>query len=329
TDLCAAGATADVVDASVEGGDVPQAAVVAPWTGSLPASVDLAALPMGPLQLVITASDGAPHGAGGRGGSLRTPAILILGAPSCDDGDPCTVDNPTDAGCEHIPLVCTGGDACHDAGTCNPATGQCVPVPRADETPCDDGNACTMGDTCQAGVCMSGAARTCTAPDACHVAGECNPATGECMPMPVADATPCRCGNACTMGDMGQAGVCTPGAARTCAAPDACHVGGECNAATGECMPMPVADGTTCSDGNACTVGDMCRAGVCTSGATRTCAAPDACHVGGECNPATGQCMPGPEADGAAGDDGDTGTVGGLGEAGGGTAGGARAGEGA
>jgi hypothetical protein len=47
-------------------------------------------------------------------------------------------------------------------------------------TACDDGNACTQTDTCQAGVCTGGNPVTCTALDQCHTAGTCNPTTGIC-----------------------------------------------------------------------------------------------------------------------------------------------------
>ena len=47
------------------------------------------------------------------------------------------------------PVTCAATDACHAAGTCNPATGTCSNPAAANGTACNDGNACTQTDTCQ------------------------------------------------------------------------------------------------------------------------------------------------------------------------------------
>src|SRR5204863_241393 len=122
-----------------------------------------------------------------------------------------------------------------------------------DGTTCSDGNACTQSDTCQAGVCTPGSPVVCTAPDACHLAGSCNPVTGVCGGAPnQPDGTTCSDGNACTQSDTCQAGVCTPGSLVVCTAPDACHLVGIRNAVPSVCGGAPnQPDGTTCSDGNA------------------------------------------------------------------------------
>src|SRR5262249_3171836 len=57
----------------------------------------------------------------------------------CDDADSCTTDQCTPGGCQH------------------PAA--------ADGTTCNDGNACTQTDSCQAGVCAGTNPIICTAPD--------------------------------------------------------------------------------------------------------------------------------------------------------------------
>ena len=71
----------------------------------------------------------------------------------CEDGDLCTTDDVClgwrcrtgDA------VVCEALDACHVAGTCDPATGLCSDPIAEDGTPCQI--SCPAGDTCQAGVC--------------------------------------------------------------------------------------------------------------------------------------------------------------------------------
>src|SRR5262249_57230732 len=93
----------------------------------------------------------------------------------------------------------------------------------ANGTSCDDGNACTRTDTCQAGICTGSNAVTCLALDQCHTAGACNPANGTCSNPNKADGTACNDGNACTQGDVCQAGNCQGPTVFTCVAPDACH----------------------------------------------------------------------------------------------------------
>lgn len=67
-----------------------------------------------------------------------------------------TAEAAADAGLEATLVVCAAQDQCHDAGTCDPATGQCSNPVKADGNVCDDGNACTVGDTCRAGTCLPG-----------------------------------------------------------------------------------------------------------------------------------------------------------------------------
>src|SRR5437667_431741 len=93
--------------------------------------------------------------------------------------------------------VCPAPDQCHDAGTCNPATGACSNPAKPDGSACTDGNACTRTDAWQTGVCRGANAVVCPAPDQCHDAGTCNPATGACSNPAKPDGTACTDGNAC------------------------------------------------------------------------------------------------------------------------------------
>lgn len=96
----------------------------------------------------------------------------------------------SDGGCS--PSTCAALDQCHGAGVCDPATGGCSNPPLADGTRCDDGNACTQTDACLAGVCVGATPVTCTARDACHLAGSCDPATGSCSNPPATSGTVCN-----------------------------------------------------------------------------------------------------------------------------------------
>lgn len=125
-------------------------------------------------------------------------------ASDCDDSNACTRDicGATSMTCFHMNvaggtpcddgLTCTTGDACN-RGVCvgmtsmmcddmNPCTadscdasGACTHTNVTDGTACRDGNFCTRGETCMAGVCTPGTTTTCT------MAGEmCCPTTGMC-----------------------------------------------------------------------------------------------------------------------------------------------------
>jgi uncharacterized protein (TIGR03382 family) len=89
-------------------------------------------------------------------GAQKEGECTLLSGPSCDDGNPCTSSETCAAGvCQGgTPVLCPAMDVCHDAGSCDSETGACVPVPKADGAPCDDGNPCTA-DGCIAGACIS------------------------------------------------------------------------------------------------------------------------------------------------------------------------------
>ncbi len=159
----------------------------------------------------------------------------------------------------------------------------------------DEHHPCQGGGSLCTGV-------VCSALDQCHVAGTCDPSTGQCSNPTKADGTSCSDGSLCTSNDVCSAGVCA-GIPVTCSALDQCHVVGACNPSTGQCSNPTQADGTACSDGSLCTSNDVCSAGVC-AGIPVTCSALDQCHVVGACNPSTGQCSNPTKADGTACSDG-------------------------
>jgi MYXO-CTERM domain-containing protein len=129
----------------------------------------------------------------------------------------------------------------------------------------------------------------CEAQDDCHLAGECNPATGECTNPTADDGTSCDDGDACTQTDSCQAGVCTGTDPVDCPLTDDCQTAAECDSDTGTCVYTTKADGATCDDDDACTTGDSCQDGTC-QGDPVVCEAQDECHLAGECDPATGEC---------------------------------------
>ena len=206
----------------------------------------------------------------------------------CDDANPC---NGTET-CNLTTFTCTVGtpvdctslnDACN-IGVCNATSGACETQPRADGTSCTDGDACTVTDTCTAGTCIPGPSTTCNDTNVC-TADTCDSGTGQCVFSPVAGS--CNDGNACTLVDSCQGGLCVGSSPVVCTALDQCHDAGACIPTTGVCSNPPKADGATCTDNNACTTGDSCVTGACTAGAPTNCNDANLC-TNDSCNPASG-----------------------------------------
>ena len=165
---------------------------------------------VGTNPVVCTPSD-ACHDAG-----TCAPATGICSNPAspdgtgCADGDACTqVDTCQSGICTgSMPVICTASDACHEAGTCSPATGACSNPTAPDGTACTDGDACTTTDSCQTGVCAGTNPVVCSAIDACHDVGTCAPATGICSNPAKPNGTGCDDANSCTTGDVCTDGLC-------------------------------------------------------------------------------------------------------------------------
>ncbi len=222
---------------------------------------------------------------------------------ACDDGDLCTLADACSTGtCAGLAKDCASLDAECIAGVCNGASGLCEAQAVPTGAPCDDGNPCSVGETCAASQC-GGATEApngtpCTDSDPCTVAeqcvagtckveardcsaagsldgcavGECDALTGECLQKPVIapgcacflepDGTACNDGNPCTEGDACAGSACVGGTTKVCTASGNACVDDVCNTATGLCG-VPVTDGTPCQDGDECTVDDACWAGQC------------------------------------------------------------------
>ncbi len=198
---------------------------------------------------------------------------IIECGEKCDDGntvsgdgcsatmqvEPCYTCTGQPSVC--TPIVCAASDQCHVAGTCDPASGQCSNPPASNTTSCDDGNKCTQNDTCDGNGKCAGSPMVCTASDQCHVAGTCNPASGQCSNPPASNTTSCDDGNKCTQNDTCDGNGNCVGTPVTCA--NECNA---CDPATGACTgayrPGASCNGTTLP----------CIGGICT---TCPCAIPD------------------------------------------------------
>lgn len=224
------------------------------------------------------------------GDSCQVGACKSTGAVNCDDSNPCTVDScSTLSGCAHQSVAdgtkvaagtCIGGKiqttACPPGKTqictvTNPCqTGQqtcdasgnwgaCIGIASNAGKSCDDGNACTQTDVCQAGQCVGSNPLSCNDNNIC-TQDTCSKSLG--------------CQNAkIGVGTLNACGSCDAFLTPTIKKGDPCSAGsGQCTVfSTYQCAPAknqftcaaiaaksdgyPIAD-----DSNPCTV-DICKGG--------------------------------------------------------------------
>jgi hypothetical protein len=119
---------------------------------------------------------------------------------------------------------------CHVA-VCNPASGDCDPVPGHDGFQCIDyDNLCLQGGTCSTGVCSGGTEKDCASfTDDCN-AGTCDPTTGACGGSPTNEGGACQDFKGCTVASTCTMGVCDGPVTTVCANDDNCCAPG-CTAA--------------------------------------------------------------------------------------------------
>ena len=105
--------------------------------------------------------------------------VYAAAGTTCDDLNPASRDDLCDSigGCAGTPFTCPLGP-CDASST--PNGSECVVTPKADGTPCGDGNACNGTELCQAGQCTNGAPVVCPPPTGLCEAVKCNPVGGQC-----------------------------------------------------------------------------------------------------------------------------------------------------
>ena len=208
--------------------------------------------------------------------------------PSCDDANPCTKDCDQNLGCitENVPdetscdddNECTKNDKC-TAGTCvggaprscddhNDCTADacdtekgCQHTELATGLDCQDGNACTTGDACIRGVCISGPQRDCNDLSSCTT-DSCDPIEG-CQHDAVANGISCAGTSPCTVADVCFEGTCQSGAPTLCSdsnpcTTDTCKLTGPVNEQVASCDHTALPNFTECGPN-----GLVCFNGVC------------------------------------------------------------------
>ncbi len=203
---------------------------------------------------------------------------------TCDDGNPCTTELCNAAAGSGLPGTCTA---------------------TAVEGSCTDGNACTLGDSCSGGACVAGKAAECDDDNECTI-DLCNSKTGSCDH----PATPGSCddGNACSVGEVCDGGVCSGGKTLDCSDKNPC-TDDTCDN-TGGCLHQD--NSAACDDGDGCTLNDACAGGACLPGAASPCDDVNACTTD-SCNLASGcthTAVDGPGLPPMACEDGDGCTIG-------------------
>ena len=212
----------------------------------------------------------------------------INGQPvDCGDGNPCTDDSCGDDGkCIHAVNIaecsdtnaCTVGDHCSQGkctfsgpqecddenlctdDACSPETG-CVYA--MNSVPCDDEDACTLGDICEMGECAYKGIMDCDDSNPC-TDEQCDPDEG-CLHTD--NSADCDDGNACTLAEKCVAGACEYSVLTDCNDDNVCT--------TDVCDPkigcVHLVNTAPCEDGSVCTVLDTCSLTVCVPGQAVTC----------------------------------------------------------
>jgi hypothetical protein len=225
-------------------------------------------------------------------GDCRTETSCL--APRCDHG--VCLFPPNDALCA-VGQKCDPNDGCVSADgnpVCTPtASSEKNCADHADDdcngrvdclddacvgASCEDGDACTQGETCKDAACGGGKAISCDDQNPC-TDDACDPAKG-CTHTD--NTAPCDDGDACTTADVCAQGTCKPGAATPCDDQNPC-TDDACTPATGCTHASNTAP---CDDGNVCTTADVCENGACKPGPAKPCDDQNPC-TDDTCNPAT------------------------------------------
>ena len=146
-----------------------------------------------------------------------------------------------------------------EVAVCDPNSCECIRIDAPDGTACDDGESCTIHDTCEDGACVPGAGRC-----------ECQ-ADGDCAVLE--DGDRCNGTLVCDVQSMPRKCVVDPVTIPACIDEDddPCR-GPVCDPGTGACIPdQPVNEDGDCGDLDACTQDGACVAGTCVGGSAVVC----------------------------------------------------------
>jgi hypothetical protein len=118
----------------------------------------------------------------------------------CVDGVCAPKDCLVDDDCNSLDSDCT-------EGTCDQNSFACVATNTNEGGACVQGDLCIESTTCQAGECLGSAKDCSNLDDDCNL-GVCDPNDGSCDAQPANEGQSCDDGDACTLAEVCQAGVC-------------------------------------------------------------------------------------------------------------------------
>ncbi len=228
------------------------------------------------------------------------PAQAQCTVGDCNDGNPCTRDTCSTAGCVFDPAplrgtTCNDGnattynDVCSASGACAGTPGQCnvdtdCPAssnvcagarvcsnhacvdgaPRPSGTTCNDGSASTRYDICEEGVCRGYA---CGSDAHCGDSENCNGAE-RCVNRSCVSGTPMVCGdaNVCNGTESCRASTCVAGTAMQCSLEGGPCFDAFCDPAQG-CRVQTHPEGSPCTTATSGLAG-QCASGICVADAT-------------------------------------------------------------
>ncbi|MCO4761826.1 MAG: hypothetical protein KC502_09995 [Myxococcales bacterium] len=229
----------------------------------------------------------------------------------CTDGNACTSFDGCDAQgvCKGSATKCNDFNAC-TKDSCDKTKGGCQNV--AISGACDDGDACTVGETCSgkagAVTCGGGKPKDCDDGEPCTT----DSCKGGCVNTALKDGAACSDGKECTKPDSCKAGKCKAGPDTcSCSKSADCDDSDPCTTDTcgsdSKCSSTPGKSGDSCDDGNPCTTADTCQSAdgklTCAGGKPKVCDDKNQCTTD-SCDPKTG-CTSKPKANGATCDDGE------------------------
>ena len=195
------------------------------------------------------------------------------GVRTCQAGglSSCKAPDPEPEKCDGLDNDCDGQadeSTCDDDNACT--TDTCAGAEGCKHTnangDCDaDDSVCTDSDKCKDGKCAAGAKLDCDDSNPC-TGDTCDPKSG-CLHAPLSNQ-PCNADdNSCTQSDTCKEGLCSAGALKSCDSGDSC-VSGKCSVITGTCKYTQQV-GLPCNDGNPCTTGETCKDESCKGAATK------------------------------------------------------------
>ena len=136
---------------------------------------------------------------------------------------------------ESVPAACDpAGDTACIKSRCQPDTGACAPKAVPDGIPCDDGDPCTVMDTCGEGTCTAGLTMDCSGLDDDCGDGTCDQGEGVCIKVPKNDDGACTNDDLCAAAAICDDGACVTTTTKDCDDGDPCTVGA-CDAGSGDC----------------------------------------------------------------------------------------------